>query len=399
MYINFAGHIGDDLGSKEIFMPIYEIGHQTITSLKETTFSEAGIRERSDLQRLLRDHSDVIADDILVISEEFGEWEGSRRRIDLLAIDSQANIVVIELKRSEDGGYMELQALRYAAMVSTMTFERAAEVYANYLSKQQSQVNAAQVMLDFLGWDESVEDSFAQDVRIVLVSADFSKELTTSIMWLNERGLDIRCVRMKPYKDSGRTLVDVQQVIPLPEAQDYIVGIREKAGKERTDRHGMANRYQLRLAFWEGLLSRIQGKTRLFDNVSTSKDNAISAGSGISGSRYAFAVRRNDSYITFILEDRERRINEGAFDWLLSRRVDIEKVFGGPLKWTGTTDKRKRCDIVFDISEGGIHSDNSEWPRIHDAMIDAMVRLETALSPHIAPLRECLNSLSMESND
>lgn len=35
-------------------------------------------------------------------------------------------------------------------------------------------------------------------------------------MWLNERDLDIRCIRLKPYGDNGRVLLDVQQVIPLP---------------------------------------------------------------------------------------------------------------------------------------------------------------------------------------
>jgi len=64
----------------------------------------------------------------LVVSEEFGDWEDSRRRIDLLGIDKAANLVVIELKRTEDGGHMELQAIRYAAMVSKMTFDRLVEV-------------------------------------------------------------------------------------------------------------------------------------------------------------------------------------------------------------------------------------------------------------------------------
>jgi hypothetical protein len=58
-----------------------------------------------------------------VIAEEFSEWEDSRRRIDLLGGDRDGNLVVIELKRTEDGGHMELQAIRYAAMVSALTME------------------------------------------------------------------------------------------------------------------------------------------------------------------------------------------------------------------------------------------------------------------------------------
>ena len=62
--------------------------------------------ERNDLQRLLRSQIDVLGDELYVLTEEFGEWEDSRRRIDLLAIDPQANLVVIELKRTNDGGHM-----------------------------------------------------------------------------------------------------------------------------------------------------------------------------------------------------------------------------------------------------------------------------------------------------
>jgi RecB family endonuclease NucS len=58
--------------------------------------------------------STIVSPDTIVIAEEFGEWEDSRRRIDLLGLDKNANLVVIELKRTDDGGHMELQALRYS---------------------------------------------------------------------------------------------------------------------------------------------------------------------------------------------------------------------------------------------------------------------------------------------
>ena len=114
-------------------MPIYEFAQTGISRLDETTFNVAGMQERRDLQRLLRDHVEVIAPETLVISEEFGDWDDSRRRIDLLAIDKSANLVVIELKRTEDGGHMVLQSIRYASMVSTMTFDQARNAFGRYL--------------------------------------------------------------------------------------------------------------------------------------------------------------------------------------------------------------------------------------------------------------------------
>jgi hypothetical protein len=43
---------------------------------------------------------------------------------------------------------------------------------------------------------------------MVLASADFSKELTTAVLWLNERDLDIQCVRLKPYDSPEGLLID-----------------------------------------------------------------------------------------------------------------------------------------------------------------------------------------------
>jgi len=215
---------------------IFEIGSDTITPIELTSFGVAGLKERTDLQRLLRDHVDVVAEDVLVIAEEFGTWADSRRRIDLLGIDKDANLVVIELKRTEDGGHMELQAVRYAAMVSTLTAEQVVEIFGGYLKTRGRADDPESTILEFLEWDELNEEQFAQDVRIVLVSADFSRELTTAVMWLSEKDVDVRCVRIRPYAYGGKTLIDVQQVIPLPEAADYQVQVREKKRKERGSR-------------------------------------------------------------------------------------------------------------------------------------------------------------------
>lgn len=218
-------------------MAVYELSKTAITPLELTTFAANAILERRDLQRLLRDSVEVIAPGTLVVAEEFGEWADSGRRIDLLGLDRAANLVVIELKRTEDGGHMDLQAIRYAAMLSAMTFGRLVEVYAEYLrGLDRNHEEAEKLILDFLNWEAPEEDNFAADVRIVLAASNFSKEVTTTVMWLNERDVDIRCVRLQPYRLEDRVLLDVQQIIPLPEAGAYQVQLRAKATERRQSR-------------------------------------------------------------------------------------------------------------------------------------------------------------------
>ncbi len=214
-------------------MPLYKLTKESILPVAVASFAGTGFRERDDLQRVLREKIDVICPNTLIVAEEFAQWDDSRRRIDLLGIDQDANLVVIELKRTDDGGHMELQAIRYAAMISTLRFERVVEVFGDYLAKLGHTNDPRTTILAHLGWASPDDGDFASSVRIVLASADFSKELTTTVLWLNEMGLNITCVKMGLYLLDDSFLVDVQQVIPLPEASEYTISIRAKRQEAR----------------------------------------------------------------------------------------------------------------------------------------------------------------------
>jgi hypothetical protein len=206
-------------------------------------FGDLGLLERADLQRRLRDDVRPLGPDLRVIAEEFGDWEDAKRRIDLLAIDRQGHLVVIELKRTEDGGHMELQALRYAAMVSSMTFDEVASTYEAHIKKHSvlldDDPDPRATLVEFLGTPAGDEPVISTKVKIILVSADFGREITTTVLWLNGfEGMDVRCVRLIPYRVGDQVLIDIQQVIPLPEAADYQVKVRRKdaaAAKARAD--------------------------------------------------------------------------------------------------------------------------------------------------------------------
>ena len=210
-------------------MALFEISNDTLTPISEATFAKLGLLERANIQRALRSHINTVTPGIetMVLAEEFGDWEGANRRIDLLCLDENARLVVVEIKR-DSGAHMELQAIRYAAMISTMLFDQAVEAHRKYLRAIGSDEDAEQAIREFLG-QEVGPVALSDTVRIVLASATFPQELTTAVLWLNEQGLDIRCVQMRPHVFDGRILLDVNQVIPLPEAEQYQVAVREKS--------------------------------------------------------------------------------------------------------------------------------------------------------------------------
>jgi hypothetical protein len=83
-------------------------------------------------------------------------------------------------------------------------------------------------------------------------------------------------VRLKPYQNGSARLIDVQQIIPLPEAIDYQVQVREK---EQQGKHERAERYDLRLRFWQGLVAVARNQKARHANIKPGSHNWIGASS------------------------------------------------------------------------------------------------------------------------
>jgi hypothetical protein len=157
----------------------------------------------------------------------------------LLCLDRAGRLVVVELKRTADGGHMDLQSLRYAAMVSTMTRSDLERAFRGHLGAVGEDPDDADERLS--DWLTEVDETDvavpSREVRIILVSGGFDREITSTVLWLNDiYGLDIRCVRLTPYRVGAQLLLDVQPLIPLPEATEFTIQVRrrEQAAKSTT---------------------------------------------------------------------------------------------------------------------------------------------------------------------
>lgn len=361
-------------------MSLYRVTSDKLESVPDTTFAAENLLERKDLQRLLHRDISPIGDDLMVIAEEYGEWEDSNRRIDLLCLSKDAVLVVVELKRTEDGGHMELQAIRYAAMVSSMTLDQVIQVCAN--TRKVELEAARSEVLDFLQLATVEEAELAGDVRIVLVSSNFSTELTTAVLWLNSHDLDITCIRLRPYRMGDDVLIDATQIIPLPEAADYEVKMR---AQEKEKKRVIGARQEIYRRFWTQFIERSKSRTQLLVNRTASVDHWLSAGIGRSGFALNTVLTQHDRSVEcYIGLSGGKEKNKAAFKALLARKQEIEASFGEALDWQELPD-RQGCRICKEF-HGGWRSPESEWPEMQEEMITALLGLERALKKPIQEL-------------
>ncbi|QDT16483.1 DUF4268 domain-containing protein [Alienimonas californiensis] len=375
-------------------MPLYRIADDRFADVQPTTLAAAGIRERQDLQRFLKDRPDVLDGETLFLTEEASDWADSARRIDLLGLDRSGRMVVAELKRG-DGSHMDLQAVRYAAMVSNMTFDRAVRLYADRRGQgPDDEDEARRGILEFLGWEEPDEEAFAHDVRIVLMSESFDREITTTALWLNERGIDVRCIELKAYVDpSGGTLLDVRQVIPLPSADDFLVREKEKREAVRKERGTPTAEQTRNRRFWACLIEHANAAGQFSDFHEGAKPRS---------DRTLMRTRClpvSDAYIGYWFTKTGR--NAGAHMGmsiggnggshavrsarLAARKTEIEATLGSELEHFDQ-DGAGRTSWIYTPVRGGNLEDESSWDELIPQMTDALDRFRRAVYPHLDAL-------------
>jgi len=356
-------------------VPLFELTKESLVQVPETWFDSKTLKSK-DLQRLLRRDISVLASDLKVIAEDYASWENGGRTIDLLCLDKEGRLVVVDIKRTAEPSYVELQAIRYAALVSAMTFDEA--VYAAARDRKgeaSSEQDVRGEMLDFLDWASPEDGEFGATVRIILAAAEFSKELTRSVIWLNEQGLDVRCIRLRPHKlGDGRVLLDVEQIVPLPEAGAYESSVKKHGQLEKLR---ISDQQQRRARFLKELWETALKITRLHESqrpVVQHSSISVRVRTGVS---FNYIIRRADSRVEFRAEFSER--TEILFHELRTQRSEIEQAYGRPLHWQ---ERRERKLLrVQEIIEGGFLSPEGSWPSMQEKLIDAMIRLERAFRP------------------
>lgn len=219
------------------------------------------------------------------------------------------------------------------------------------------------------------------DAKIAIwISSNPRPEHLQAIDWLNETAADIKfyLVKVEAYKIGNSDPAPKFFVVSGPSEEAKRVGeIKQKGAK----------RHNLRFEFWRNLLEKSKKKTDLHSNISPNIWSWIGTGAGRAGLAFNYAVTYKFGQVELYIDRGQdtKEENKNIFDQFYAHRVEIEKSFGGKLDWE-RLDNRRACRIKKTFTYAGLE-DKDKWDKLHDDMIDAMIRLEKVFKKPIRELK------------
>ena len=358
------------------------------------------------MQEWLAHQPNALGEELLIIQKEFDGFDDTRERLDLLALDKEGNLVIIENKLDDSGRDVVWQALKYASYCASLTKGQIVEIYQQYLYRYppvcetgNAPVNTNQLadaavriceFLDAPDLDE-VKLNLGNSQRIVLVAANFRKEVTSTALWLLGQGISVQCFKVTPHTLGEQLLINIDQIIPTPEARELMIGINAKEAEEKSTEVVMKNRHSVRKEYWEKTLEVFQNSDcNLYDNISPGKDHWLSAGSGLRGCPYNLIFNKTELRVELGLNRSVTEKNKFLFDLLFGLKDEIEASFGSPLVWLRLNDK-KSSRIQFSCAAEGFNKDT--WGESISWHLEYMSRLERSLK---APLQKATEALKKQ---
>ena len=229
---------------------VFAVGKGGAQRAQPISLAEAGLRERSDLQEWVRMNPEILGPDIRIVTFEFSGWQSrvgtASDRLDLLGIGADGRLVVAELKRGLAPDTTEMQAIKYAAFASRFTPEQLAESHANYLTKVEETVVAADDAQALL--EEHIGGALEQDLlrrpRIILLATAFGPQVTASTVWLTEMGVDIELIEFSAHRTERDLILTVTSVWPVSDVEEFTVTpgrAEQRAAVERSQGRREAN--------------------------------------------------------------------------------------------------------------------------------------------------------------
>jgi hypothetical protein len=349
-----------------------------IEPIEQITFKSAGLKERSNLQEWIAKNPESLGEELLIIQKEFSGFDDTNERLDLLALDKKGNLVVIENKLDDTGRDVVWQSLKYASYCSSLDAQGIKDIFGDYLTKQGITESSQKLLENFYN-DEDFEKKLnvGNTQRIIMVAGEFRKEVTSTVLWLLNYGLKVQCFKVIPYKLGEQLLLDCDQIIPIKEAEDYIIKVASKNRQEIDNQEELENRYNIRQVFWTQFLKEINKHNTICANISPGKEAWLGTATGMSGVGINLVVTRSYARVeVYINRGDKNGDNKAIFDYFFNSKEKIEKDFGGQLVWE-RMDDNVTSRIKWQLDDVSIFEEK-DYPKMNTFLIDGLNRMRNA---------------------
>ena len=385
--------VGDQVaenGGRRVFR--VDVSGNRLVRLKERRFADLNLRERAHLQEWLVRMPDALGEELLIVQKEFDGFADTRERLDVLALDKEGRLVVVENKLDDSGRDVVWQALKYVAYCSSLKKAEIVEIYQSYLNRWSGGANAVANLCDFLDVEEldDVVLNGGNEQRLVLIAANFRKEVTATVLWLLGHGVRAQCFRVVPYSFDEELFIDLRQIIPTPEAADFMIGMAAKDTEAQSVEGARKRSDRLRHAFWTKALEELRARdVSRFENMSPSTNNWLGCTTDVSGCKYNMIFLKNKTRVELYLGRSAAEENKLIFDRLEAERQEVESRFGDELRWE-RLDEQKASRISCSHPFDGF--DAESWPEMIGWLCQHIVKLEEAFSEPLGRLNQELKS-------
>lgn len=157
----------------------------------------------------------LISDDLLVIGREVLTDFG--KSIDLLCLNSNGDVVIIELKRDKAPRDVMAQILEYASWVDDMPSERILEIANDYLQKKGMSLEEAFQQKFRTPLPEYLNDSH----KMLIVTSELDAQTERVLNYLSEHEIDINAVTFSYFRDGNNEYM--ARVLLIPESMKEMV--------------------------------------------------------------------------------------------------------------------------------------------------------------------------------
>ena len=166
------------------------------------------MEKEDDLQRWIAENPRLIGLDVLVLGREVETTSG---RIDILALDSDGNVVVIECKRDRTPRDVIAQILDYASWVNNLSGRDLEEIAVSKTNKQLSQLFQDK-------YDTELPETVNESHSLVIVSSEFDASSKRIVEYLAQvHNVAINTVFFTTFEYQTETLIATEWMMDQEE--------------------------------------------------------------------------------------------------------------------------------------------------------------------------------------